>query len=116
MKNAEAFSSNDKILTPLRTLNELLRFVIPKGNKEMPIRITLALMFLIFATLVSVYTPFLYGKAVDIVIKQQKVSTSYIQRYLQIGYNRAARIVEKMEEDGIISEANNSGKRHVLKK
>ena len=55
MKNAEAFSSNDKILTPLRTLNELLRFVIPKGNKEMPIRITLALMFLILATLVSVY-------------------------------------------------------------
>ena len=55
-------------------------------------------------------------KAVDIVIKQQKVSTSYIQRYLQIGYNRAARIVEKMEEDGIISEANNAGKRHVLKK
>ncbi len=58
----------------------------------------------------------LYGKAVDIVINQQKVSTSYIQRYLQIGYNRAARIVEKMEEDGIISEANNAGKRHVLKK
>ena len=58
----------------------------------------------------------LYSKAVDIVIKQQKVSTSYIQRYLQIGYNRAARIVEKMEEDGIISEANNAGKRHVIKK
>ena len=58
----------------------------------------------------------LYSKAVDIVIKQQKVSTSYIQRYLQIGYNRAARIVEKMENDGIISEANNAGKRHVLKK
>ena len=58
----------------------------------------------------------LYSKAVDIVVKQQKVSTSYVQRYLQIGYNRAARIIEKMEEDGIISEANNSGKRHVLKK
>ncbi len=58
----------------------------------------------------------LYTKAVDIVIKQQKVSTSYIQRYLQIGYNRAARIIEKMEEDGIISEANNAGKRDVLKK
>jgi len=58
----------------------------------------------------------LYSKAVEIVIKQQKVSTSYIQRYLQIGYNRAARIIEKMEEDGIISEANNSGKRHVLQK
>ena len=37
----------------------------------------------------------LYTKAVDIIVKQQKVSTSYIQRYLQIGYNRAARIVEK---------------------
>ena len=58
----------------------------------------------------------LYNKAIDIVVKQQKVSTSYIQRYLQIGYNRAARIVEKMEDDGIISEASNSGKRHVLKK
>ena len=60
MKNAEAFSSNDKILAPLRTLNELLIFVIPKGNKEMPVRITLALIFLILATLVSVYTCLLY--------------------------------------------------------
>ncbi len=58
----------------------------------------------------------LYNKAVEIIVKQQKVSTSFIQRYLQIGYNRAARIVEKMEEDGIITEANNAGKRHVLKK
>tara|TARA_Y100001970_G_scaffold22886_1_gene26688 strand:- start:26949 stop:29213 length:2265 start_codon:yes stop_codon:yes gene_type:complete len=58
----------------------------------------------------------LYTRAVDIVINQQKVSTSFIQRYLQIGYNRAARIVEKMEEDGIVSEASNAGKRHVLKK
>ncbi len=58
----------------------------------------------------------LYSKAVEIVIKQQKVSTSYIQRYLQVGYNRAARIVEKMEDEGIISEQNNAGKRDVLKK
>ena len=58
----------------------------------------------------------LYTKAVDIVISQQKVSTSYIQRYLQIGYNRAARIVEKMEEEGLITEANNAGKRQVLRK
>ena len=58
----------------------------------------------------------LYSKAVQIVISQQKVSTSFIQRYLQIGYNRAARIVEKMEEEGIISEANNAGKRQVIKK
>ena len=56
------------------------------------------------------------NKAVDIVVKQQRVSTSYIQRYLQIGYNRAARIIEKMEEEGVITEANNAGKRHVLKK
>mgnify|MGYP000344600008 CR=1 FL=1 len=48
MKNAEAFSSNDKILTPLKTLQELIRFVIPKGNKEMPTRIILALIFLSF--------------------------------------------------------------------
>ena len=66
--------------------------------------------------LISNNTDDLYSKAIEIVVKQQKVSTSYIQRYLQIGYNRAARIVEKMEEDGIISEANNAGKRHVLKK
>ena len=66
--------------------------------------------------LISSNNDHLYGKAVDIVVKQQRVSTSYIQRYLQIGYNRAARIIEKMEEDGIISEANNAGKRHVLKK
>ncbi len=66
--------------------------------------------------LISNNTDDLYTKAVEIVVKQQKVSTSYIQRYLQIGYNRAARIVEKMEEDGIISEANNAGKRYVLKK
>jgi len=58
----------------------------------------------------------LYAKAVNIVIEQQKVSTSYIQRYLQIGYNRAARIVEKMEDEGLISEANNAGKRQVLRK
>ena len=58
----------------------------------------------------------LYNKALDIIVSQQKVSTSFIQRYLQIGYNRAARIIEKMEENGIISEANNAGKRQVLKK
>ncbi len=57
-----------------------------------------------------------YTKAVNVVIEQQKVSTSYIQRYLQIGYNRAARIVEKMEDEGLISEANNAGKRQVLRK
>ena len=68
------------------------------------------------ADLVSDNNDELYNQAVEIVVKQQKVSTSFIQRYLQIGYNRAARIVEKMEDDGIVTEANNAGKRHVLKK
>ena len=58
----------------------------------------------------------LYEKALTLVLDQQKVSTSFIQRYLQIGYNRAARIVEKMEEDGFISEPSHAGKRNVLKK
>ena len=58
----------------------------------------------------------LYQKAVSIVIQQQKASTSFIQRYLQIGYNRAARIIEQMEKEEIISEANHVGKRSVLKK
>ena len=90
MKNAEAFSSNDKILTPLRTLNELLRFVIPKGNKEMPIRITLALIFLILATLVSVYTPFLYGKAVDLVSDKNSINLSLL--WFVIGSYALARL------------------------
>lgn len=56
----------------------------------------------------------LYAKAVAIVKRDRKVSTSYIQRCLRIGYNRAAIIVEKMEEDGIISEPNHAGKREIL--
>ena len=58
----------------------------------------------------------LYEQAVAIVIQQQKASTSFIQRHLQIGYNRAARIIEQMESEGIITEANHIGKRSVLKK
>jgi S-DNA-T family DNA segregation ATPase FtsK/SpoIIIE len=56
----------------------------------------------------------LYDQAVAIVARDRKVSTSYIQRRLQIGYNRAARIIEKMEEEGVISGPNHSGKREVL--
>ena len=78
MKNAEAFSSNNKILTPLKTLKELLRFVIPKGNKEMPFRIFLAFIFLFLATIVTVYTPFLYGKAVDLVSEGKQVNLNLL--------------------------------------
>ena len=58
----------------------------------------------------------LYNQAISIVIHHQKASTSFLQRHLQIGYNRAARIVEQMEKEGLISEANHIGKRNVLKK
>jgi S-DNA-T family DNA segregation ATPase FtsK/SpoIIIE len=56
----------------------------------------------------------LFDKAVAIVARERKVSTSYIQRRLQIGYNRAARLIERMEEDGMISGPNHQGKREVL--
>ncbi len=57
----------------------------------------------------------IYDKAVDLIVREGKVSTSFIQRHLQIGYNRAARIVEQMEKEGLISEANHVGKRQILK-
>ncbi|MCW5745290.1 MAG: DNA translocase FtsK 4TM domain-containing protein [Alphaproteobacteria bacterium] len=56
----------------------------------------------------------LYDKAVAIVARERKCSTSFIQRHLQIGYNRAARIVERMEREGVVSPANSVGKREVL--
>ena len=56
----------------------------------------------------------LYEQAVNLVATEQKASTSFIQRHLQIGYNRAARIIETMEKEQIISEANRVGRREVL--
>tara|TARA_B100000780_G_scaffold7847_1_gene5782 strand:- start:255 stop:944 length:690 start_codon:yes stop_codon:yes gene_type:complete len=56
----------------------------------------------------------LYQAALDIIRSEGKASTSFLQRKLQIGYNRAARIVDMMEEDGIVSKANHVGKRDVL--
>ncbi len=56
----------------------------------------------------------LFDKAVAIVARDRKASTSYIQRKLQIGYNRAARLIERMEEEGMISPANHVGKREIL--
>jgi len=58
----------------------------------------------------------LFNQAVEVIMKDKRVSTSYIQRKLQIGYNRAARIIEEMEDQGIISEPNNQGKREILGK
>ena len=56
----------------------------------------------------------LYFRAVDIIKSEGKASTSFLQRKLQIGYNRAARIIDMMEEKGIVSKANHVGKREVL--
>ena len=56
----------------------------------------------------------LYDQAVQIAITDRKCSTSYIQRKLAIGYNKAARLVEQMEDEGIVSAANHVGKREIL--
>jgi DNA segregation ATPase FtsK/SpoIIIE, S-DNA-T family len=55
-----------------------------------------------------------YDQAVSVVLRDRKVSTSYIQRRLGIGYNRAASLIERMEEEGVISAPNHAGKREIL--
>jgi S-DNA-T family DNA segregation ATPase FtsK/SpoIIIE len=56
----------------------------------------------------------LYQQAVELVVRESRASTSFVQRHLQIGYNRAARIIEQMEKQGVVSPANHVGKREVL--
>ena len=56
----------------------------------------------------------LYDQAVAVVLKDRKVSTSYVQRRLGIGYNRAATLIERMEKEGLIGAANHAGKREIL--
>jgi S-DNA-T family DNA segregation ATPase FtsK/SpoIIIE len=56
----------------------------------------------------------LYDRAVNIVLRDRKASTSYIQRRLSIGYNRAASIIERMEKEGVVGPANHAGKRDIL--
>ena len=56
----------------------------------------------------------LYDQAVAVVLRDKKDSTSYIQRRLQIGYNRAASLIERMEQEGVVSPANHAGKREIL--
>ena len=57
----------------------------------------------------------LYKSAIELVRNEGKASTSFLQRKLQIGYNRAARIIDMMEENGVVSKANHVGKREILK-
>ena len=56
----------------------------------------------------------LYGQAVDIVLKDRKPTTSYLQRRLGIGYNRAASLIERMEKEGIVGAAGRTGRREIL--
>jgi S-DNA-T family DNA segregation ATPase FtsK/SpoIIIE len=56
----------------------------------------------------------LYDQAVAVVTRDRKASTSYIQRRLQIGYNRAASLIERMEREGVVTTANHAGKRDIL--
>jgi S-DNA-T family DNA segregation ATPase FtsK/SpoIIIE len=56
----------------------------------------------------------LYDQAVAVVTRDRKASTSYIQRRLQIGYNRAASLMERMEREGVVGSANHAGKREIL--
>jgi len=56
----------------------------------------------------------LYDQAVALVCRERKASTSFVQRHLQIGYNRAARMIERMEAEGVVGPSNHVGKREVL--
>jgi S-DNA-T family DNA segregation ATPase FtsK/SpoIIIE len=56
----------------------------------------------------------LYQQAVQIVTRDRKATTSYLQRRLQIGYNRAASLIERMEREGVIGQPNHAGKREIL--
>lgn len=56
----------------------------------------------------------LFDQAVALVSREGKASTSFIQRHLNIGYNRAAKLIEQMEKEGVVGPANHVGKREVL--
>ena len=56
----------------------------------------------------------LFDQAVDVVAREGKASTSFIQRHLNIGYNKAAKLIEQMEKEGIVGAANHVGKREIL--
>jgi len=55
-----------------------------------------------------------YDRAVNIVLRDRRVSTSYIQRRLSVGYNKAASLIERMEKEGVVSPPNHAGKREIL--
>jgi S-DNA-T family DNA segregation ATPase FtsK/SpoIIIE len=56
----------------------------------------------------------LFAQAIAIVVRDKRASTSYLQRRLKVGYNKAAGLIDRLEEDGIISAPNHAGRREVL--
>lgn len=58
----------------------------------------------------------LYALAVEIVTRENKPTLSYLQRFLSVGYNKAAALMERMEADGIVTAPDENGKRHLIKK
>jgi S-DNA-T family DNA segregation ATPase FtsK/SpoIIIE len=58
----------------------------------------------------------LYAQALNIVVRDKRASTSYLQRRLKVGYNKAATLIERLEEDGVISAPYHAGKREILRK
>ena len=88
---AQGHRAEGNLLTALPVRTEVRRILLAPRIKQFPERIRECL-----------------------VAREGKASTSFVQRYLQIGYNRAARIIEEMERQGVISKANAVGKREVL--
>ena len=73
-----------------------------------------SIYFFSISNQISSLDQYIYDQAIQIVIESDKASISYLQRRLKIGYNRAARIIEKMEENNIVSKPGRAGKRDVL--
>jgi len=97
-----------------REVEDVVRYLKTQGQPNYVAAVTEVDDVTLFPDINGGATDELYQQAVELVLREGKASTSFIQRYLQIGYNRAARLIEKMEAEGIVSPANNAGKREVL--
>ena len=95
-------------------IEKITSFLRAQGNPDYIEEITLEKNIGLNETNVNESDDELYHKAVQIIKTEKKASTSFLQRKLQIGYNRAARMIDQMEEAGIVSKANHTGKREVL--
>ena len=95
-------------------VEDVVRYLKTQGQPDYISAVTEADDITLFPDVAGGAADALYQQAIDLVLREGKASTSFIQRHLQIGYNRAARLIEKMEAEGIVTQANNAGKREVL--